>query len=123
MAQPRARNDEGGRFEEAITAYEQAIAIFGEVGDHYGHARTMENLGIVYADIGEPERARQAWADAAGLFTSMGVEDDAASRVRKRVAALTRKRGRWWRRNLVIERVIARFCRGFNRTERCPSMW
>jgi len=77
------------RFDEAITAYEQGIAICAELGDHYGHAQTLANLGVVHAELDDPDRARRAWADAIGLYSAVGADDDAA-RVRQQIIDLDR---------------------------------
>jgi tetratricopeptide (TPR) repeat protein len=64
------------RIAEAITAFKRGIGICAELGDHYGQAQTLGNLGRVHADLGDPERARQRWDEAAELFTAAGAEDD-----------------------------------------------
>jgi|GEM_PF-4150091 len=87
------------RFDEAITAHQKAGDIFREVGDHYGHAQTLVNLGRVHAELDDPDRARRAWADAIGLYSAVGADDEAA-RVRQQIAIVGRQRRqrRRWRR-------------------------
>ena len=80
---------EVGRFDEAITAYERDMAICEEFGDRYGQAQTLANLGLVHAELDDPQRARRAWADAVELFAAVGAEDD-ADRVREWIADLDR---------------------------------
>ena len=84
---------EVGRFEEAITAHQRAIAICAdaicaEFGDHYDQAVTLENLGDVYTDLGDPKRARRTWAAAAELYTTAAGAADDVARIRQLIAAL-----------------------------------
>jgi tetratricopeptide (TPR) repeat protein len=72
------------RFEEAISALEHAGEICREVGDRYAQAETLENLGVVQAEVGQPEQARGAWVQAIELFMAAGADEDAA-RVRQRL--------------------------------------
>jgi hypothetical protein len=45
--------------------------------------------GQIYADLGDSERSRRAWVEAAELFASVGAEDGAAQ-VWKWIADLDR---------------------------------
>jgi hypothetical protein len=58
-----------------------------ERADHYGQAQALANLGNVHAHLGESQRARRAWADAASLYAAVGAEDDAA-RIRRHIVNL-----------------------------------
>ena len=60
------------RFEEAITAHQDAAGIFRETGDRRGEGRAVDNLG---ADLREARRfgeAITACQDAAGIFRETG---------------------------------------------------
>lgn len=81
------------RFDDAITAHQQSIAIYAELHDDYGHARTLKNLGLLHAALEQPEPARRAWTRAAELYTVAGADED-ADRVRQKIAGLGPKRGR-----------------------------
>jgi hypothetical protein len=63
------------------------VDLFRETGDHYGQAHTLTNLGIIHAQLDDPRQAWRAWSDAAELYIAAGAED-AADRVRQRIAAL-----------------------------------
>jgi hypothetical protein len=63
---------------EAIGAFERDIVFCAEFGNSYGQAHTLANLGQLHAALDDPQRARRAWTDAAGLLTASGAEDDAA---------------------------------------------
>ena len=40
------------RFDEAITAHQQALALFAELGDRHGEARALTNLGGALREVG-----------------------------------------------------------------------
>ena len=75
------------RFEEAITAHQQAGEIYRETGDGYGRAETLENLGGVHADTGQTGLARRALGEAVTLYEAVSADRDAA-RIRERLAVL-----------------------------------
>jgi tetratricopeptide (TPR) repeat protein len=45
------------RFEEAITAHEQAVTIFGETGDRHGEGMALNNLALALAQVRRFEEA------------------------------------------------------------------
>lgn len=102
VEQLRARAGRVGRFDEAIGAYQCHIAICAKLGDQYGQARTLENLGTVHAELDQPKRARRAWTDTIEFYAAAGAEDD-ADRVRQAIAQLG---GGPAADDLVIERAI-----------------
>lgn len=56
------------RFEEAITAYQDAAAIFRETGDRHSEAQTLDNLGNTYQEeMQQPSRAATCWREAAAM--------------------------------------------------------
>ena len=60
------------RFEEAITAYQDAAAIFRETGDRHGEGMALNNLGIALREAGRFEEAITAHQDAAAIFRETG---------------------------------------------------
>jgi tetratricopeptide (TPR) repeat protein len=62
------------RFEEAITAHQDAAAIFREVGDRHGEGRALGNLGLALVEVGRFEEAITAHQDAAAIFRETGDE-------------------------------------------------
>ena len=60
------------RFEEAITAHQDAAAIFRETGDRHGEGRALDNLGIALREVRRFEEAITAHQDAAAIFRETG---------------------------------------------------
>jgi tetratricopeptide (TPR) repeat protein len=58
--------DSQGRWQEAITSYEQSLVICREYGDRMGEGQTLENIALLYSAQGATEKAleweRQALA-------------------------------------------------------------
>lgn len=52
------------RFEEAISAHEQARDISREVGNRHGEGTAGNNLGIAHEECAQPDRAHRAWVQA-----------------------------------------------------------
>src|SRR5262249_40384528 len=46
-----------GDVEEALRLYFEALKLYKDAGDRAGLAATLSNLGIVYANTGQPEKA------------------------------------------------------------------
>ena len=55
------------QYERALEKYEEALAIWKEISDGEGTARTLNGLGIVYGDTNEFDIARRCFADAIKL--------------------------------------------------------
>lgn len=49
------------RFDEAITAHQQAAALFTEVGDRHGEAMTLDNLDLSLEQSGRAGRVKSVW--------------------------------------------------------------
>ena len=60
------------RFEEAITAHQDAAAIFRETGDQFGEGNALCNLGAALTEVGRFEEAITADQDAAAIFREAG---------------------------------------------------
>jgi tetratricopeptide (TPR) repeat protein len=65
------------RFDEAVTAYQQAAAIFVESGDRYGEGKALYNLGLALVETGDLHLARTHWTQARDAFLGAGAADDA----------------------------------------------
>jgi tetratricopeptide (TPR) repeat protein len=75
------------RFDEAITANQQAAAIFVETGDRYSEGQARYNLGLALAETGDLHLARTHWTQARDAFLGAGATDDAET-VRNHLDAL-----------------------------------
>jgi len=60
------------RFEEAITAHQDAAAIFRETGDRHGEGLALTNLGAALTEVRRFEEAITAHQDAAAIFRETG---------------------------------------------------
>jgi len=58
---------EAGRVEEAITAFQEAAAIFRETGDRYGEGVALGKLGVALRGVGWVEEAITAFRYAAAI--------------------------------------------------------
>jgi tetratricopeptide (TPR) repeat protein len=52
-----------GRFEEAITAHQEAADLYREVGDLYGAGTALNNLGIDLQEVRRFEEAISAYQE------------------------------------------------------------
>ncbi len=50
-------SDSLGEYQKAIEFHQQSLAIFREIGDRGGEAKSYNNLGIVYRSLGEYQKA------------------------------------------------------------------
>ena len=60
------------RFDEAITAHQQAAALSTELGDRNGEAAALDNLGVALQEVRRFDEAITAHQQAAALFTELG---------------------------------------------------
>ena len=60
------------RFEEAITAHQDAAEIFRETGDRHGLGMALNNLGVVLREVRRFGEAITAHQDAAAIFRETG---------------------------------------------------
>ncbi len=61
-----------GRYQQAITCYEQALAIAREVGDRPNEGVWLGNLGNCYADLGQTARAIDYYKEALAIAREVG---------------------------------------------------
>jgi len=75
-----------GRMEEAKACFHEALALYREIrdeaslsgkhyGDRCGQAQTLDSLGTVYVQIGQPGLASECFGQALGLFREIGDRD------------------------------------------------
>ena len=69
---------EARRFEEAISAHQDAAAIYRETSDRHGEGMALGNLGGVYQEMGQPGRATECWRAAAEAMRDAGDDEEAA---------------------------------------------
>ena len=60
------------RFEEAITACQDAAAIFREIGDRHGEGMALNNLGLALREVRRFEEAITAYQDDAAIYRETG---------------------------------------------------
>ncbi|PRP65665.1 tetratricopeptide repeat-containing sensor histidine kinase [Nonlabens agnitus] len=60
----KTKND----FEEALVIYEELLDSFQEKGDPYGVARTQSDIGVVYEEMSEPQKAIEQYLKALKFF-------------------------------------------------------
>jgi tetratricopeptide (TPR) repeat protein len=60
------------RFEEAITALQEAVAICRETGDRHGEGMALDNLGIALEEVRRYGEAITAHQEAAAIFRQTG---------------------------------------------------
>jgi len=53
---------------QAIAKYEEALKLFRAVGDRSGEASTLRNIGTVYDDLGEEQKAQEYYATALSVM-------------------------------------------------------
>jgi tetratricopeptide (TPR) repeat protein len=63
------------RFDEAITAHQDAAAIFRETGDRHSEGSALNNLGAALREVRRFDEAITACQDAAAIFREAGDHD------------------------------------------------
>ena len=67
------------RFDEAITAHQQAGDIYRETGDRHGEGMALGNLGLALRNTGCIAEARRCWVQAAEAFADSGSAEEVAA--------------------------------------------
>jgi DNA-binding SARP family transcriptional activator/tetratricopeptide (TPR) repeat protein len=76
-----------GATTEAIGLLDQALAVHVAAGDKNGEAQDLQQIGTAYARAERPDKAREAWTRAWGIFESVG-DDRQAAELRARLQTL-----------------------------------
>jgi CHAT domain-containing protein len=61
-----------GQFEAALQSWTQALAIYRELGDRVGEARTLTGMGGVYKALGQYSQALELRQQALAIFRAVG---------------------------------------------------
>ncbi len=109
----RIHGERAENLEHAIAHFEQTLAVASEIGDRYGSARARYNLGLLYRDEGELERAKEAFAQAQEAFASIGLQqqvntvNDARADVEYELGKQYVDEGRWYDALRLFEQSLA----------------
>jgi tetratricopeptide (TPR) repeat protein len=76
-----------GRWDEAITAAEEGLALTRSMPYPYAEARTLQACGLIHHQKGEPQPARERLEAAQAIFQRLGARKD-IERVEQTLAAL-----------------------------------
>jgi tetratricopeptide (TPR) repeat protein len=76
-----------GRLAEARAVLTKAVAVFADFGDRRCQAQSLELLGAVLRDSGDPRAAGDCWRQAAELYEALA--DPRAAGLRERLADLS----------------------------------
>jgi tetratricopeptide (TPR) repeat protein len=60
------------QFEDALTSYQQTLAIKREARDRYGEGQTLNNLGNAYGELRRFEEASISYQQALAIFREVG---------------------------------------------------
>jgi tetratricopeptide (TPR) repeat protein len=74
-----------GDLAEAAACYDRALSIFRTVGDRWGQADTLTNLGDIRRAVGELLAAREAWQQALVILDDLQHPD--AAKIRAKLAS------------------------------------
>jgi DNA-binding SARP family transcriptional activator/Tfp pilus assembly protein PilF len=77
-----------GSLDEAINVLGQAVSIQLEAASRLHQAEALNYLGLAYAERGEPDQARAAWARALSLYGPL--QDASAAKIRHSLESLAR---------------------------------
>ena len=78
-----------GQFAEAIDSYQQAVRLYGQLGDRYYAAISLINLGDTYEALGDRASAREVWHQAESTLDDL--RHPAAQQVRAKLRGVTTK--------------------------------
>lgn len=57
---------------QSVKKYEESLPLYRAAGDHRGEATVVNNIGAVYDDLGEPQRALDNYQQALELYRAFG---------------------------------------------------
>lgn len=61
-----------GQYEKALTLYQQALAIYKEIGNRLGEAITLNNIGQIYDNLRQYEQAIKFHQQALAIYKEVG---------------------------------------------------
>jgi tetratricopeptide (TPR) repeat protein len=67
---------------EAIDHHHQALSLFRELGDRWGQAETLQELGDALLGLGRHQQAREAWQEALELCEALQIPEPGDVRAR-----------------------------------------
>ena len=71
-----------GRYDQAVTCYEQALDLMRDLGDRYSQATTLTDLGGTHHTAGNLAAARGAWQQALTILEELDHPDAEAVRAK-----------------------------------------
>jgi tetratricopeptide (TPR) repeat protein len=77
-----------GHLGEAVVCYERALSIFRAVGNRWGEADTLTNLGEIRRAVGDLPQAQEAWQQAHDILDDLQHPD--AAKIRAKLASTDR---------------------------------
>ncbi len=83
-----------GRYEQATSHLQQALALYSDVGDRTGQARALHNLGLVNLRRGRPQQAMSHQQQALGLYRDTG-DRTGEARALKGLGTIDQLQGRY----------------------------
>ena len=101
--------------QEANEIYQTAFAIYQQIGDSYSTARTLYNLGLLYRNQGDLERAVQTLKQSQNAFIAIGLAghpivktvEITLANVVKELAKHYIEQGRWYDALHLFEETLA----------------
>ena len=98
--------DSLGQYPQARDNYDQALAIFQDLGDRKGEANALNNLGIVYDSLGQYPQARDNYDQALAIFQDLGDRKGEANALNNLGVAYWYQ-GQWSEAESVLQEAIA----------------
>ena len=95
-----------GQYPQARDNYDQALAIFQDLGDRNGEASALNNLGTVYRSLGQYPQARDNSDQALAIFQDLGDRDGEAKALNNLGVAYWYQ-GQWSEAESVLQEAIA----------------
>ena len=75
-----------GRLREALEHQEESLKLYRELGDSYGQAEALRDLGDVLLANGNLQEAQASWQEALHLCEAMRIPE--TEEIRDRIAAI-----------------------------------
>jgi len=72
LLQQGIQQSQVSQFREALQSWEQALAIYREIGDRQGEGNALGNLGIAYSDLGQYPQAIDLYEQSLAIAREIG---------------------------------------------------